>query len=46
MLQSAVHEYDDEVHKPGANEELRKLSGMMKLATSVPVGLEPATSIS
>jgi len=38
MLQSAVNEYDDEVRKPGANPELRKLSGMMMLATSAPVG--------
>ncbi len=38
MLQSAVNEYDDEVRKPGANLELRKLSGMMMLATSAPVG--------
>jgi hypothetical protein len=38
MLQSAVNEYDDEVRKPGANPDLRKLSGMMMLGTIARVG--------
>lgn len=44
MLQSAVNEFDDEVRKRGANLDLRKLSGMMMLATVASVGLD-ATNI-
>ena len=38
MLQSAVNEFDDEDRKPGANPDLRNLSGMMMLATIASVG--------
>lgn len=44
MLRSAVNEFDDEVRRQGANSDLRKLSGMMMLATVASVGLD-ATNI-